>query len=182
MMKDKISQRLKRVSIKSIVWSHWNEGSWFQIKSRQCYQIYRPSNPLWSFLFFSFFFFDCNFYLIFLFDYIFTFCLLFWALILLYLFPSTLWGSLLCRLPPQRQPSVRSAPLSAGGISKNNPRIGQVISRKSVRCVGGDVALSSLLSSSRVLFTMGRCWEKYGRLPKERLVKKKQLQSESAAS
>jgi hypothetical protein len=85
-----------------------------------------------SFFFFFFFFFDCNFYLIFLFDYIFTFCLLFWALILLYLFPSTLWGSLLCRLPPQRQPSVRSAPLSAGGISKNNPRIGQVISRKSV--------------------------------------------------
>jgi hypothetical protein len=107
--------------------------------------------------FFFFLFFDCNFYLIFLFDYIFTFFLLLWALILLYLFPSTLWGSLLCRLPPQRQPSVRSAPLSAGGISKNNPRIGQVISRKSVRCVGGDVALSSLLSSLRVLFTMGRC-------------------------
>jgi hypothetical protein len=64
MMKDKISQRLKRVSIKSIVWSHWNEGSRFQIKSRQCYQIYRPSNPLWSFLFFFF-----VFWLQFLFDF-----------------------------------------------------------------------------------------------------------------
>ncbi len=182
MMKDKISQRLKRVSIKSIVWSHWNEGSRFQIKSRQCYQILQTVKSTLVIFFFG---------LQFLFDF-------FYLIIYLpFAFCSGLLYSYISFLPHFGRPllffpfmSVASAtpavyPFCSAQCWRNfkkQPKNRTSHLSEICWCVVGDVALSLLFFLTRVSFSRWAVVERNGRLPKERLVKKKQLQSESAAA